>query len=189
MPDDQTDLLFDPDRVLEIEITMAPADWDALRFQGRDVFDTLGPGCFDGPALSPFTFFPADIAIDGQTLTNVGVRKKGFFGSASYTKPSLKIDFTEFAGAGQVFLGIDRITLNNNKQDPAQVKQCIGYQLFRDAGLAGSRCNFAHLTVDGQDMGIYSNVEAIKRPYLARNFGADSGNLAAIGARRDRCGL
>lgn len=174
---DQTDLLFDPDRVLDIDIVMNSADWNALRNQVRDVWGTLGPGCFDGPPISPYTFFPADVTIDGQLLPNSGVRKKGFFGSASTTKPSLKIDFTEFAGAEQAYLGMDRLTLNNSQQDPALIKQCLGYDLFRQAGIKSSRCNFATVSVNGTDLGVFVNVEGIKEPFLARNFGDDTGNL------------
>jgi spore coat protein CotH len=176
VPVDISDLVFDRERVLQIDILMDPNDWDLLRFQARDVWDELGPGCFDGPRTSPYTFFPATVTIDGEPLSGAGVRKKGFFGSADFAKPALKIDFGEF-NPGQEYLGMDRLTLNNAKQDPALVKQCLAYQLFRDAGLPASRCNFAHVIVNGQDMGVYVNVESIKKRFLARHFPDNTGNL------------
>jgi hypothetical protein len=175
-PADPSDLLYEPDRLLEIDITLAPADWDALRFQARDVYDTLGPGCMDGPPVSPYTEFPANLVIDGQPYNNVALRKKGFYGSADQYKPSLKVDTDEYVG-GQLIYGLENLTLNNARQDPALVKQCLGYALFAAAGLPSARCNFAHVTVNGQDLGIYVNVEEVETPYLARYFANTTGNV------------
>jgi hypothetical protein len=175
-PGDLTELLFDPDRVLQVSITMAPADWDALRFQARDVYATLGPTCMTGPPPNPYTEFPASISVDGEALSLVSVRKKGFYGSSDQFKPSLKVDLGEYVG-GQTISGTDRFTFNNARQDPALVKQCLGYALFAAAGVPASRCNFANVTVNGQDLGVYVNVEDIKEPMLARHFTDITGNL------------
>lgn len=175
-PEDLTELIFDPERVLQVSITMAPADWDALRFQARDVYDTLGPTCMDGPPPNPYTEFPASISVDGEALSLVSVRKKGFYGSSDQFKPSLKVDLGEYVG-GQTISGTDRFTFNNARQDPALVKQCLGYALFAAAGVPASRCNFANVSVNGQGLGVYVNVEDIKEPMLARHFPNITGNL------------
>ena len=39
------------------------------------------------------------------------------------------------------------------------------------------RCNFAKVTVNGKYLGIYSNVESVKSPFLERAFGDSSGGL------------
>ena len=173
---DISDFAFDPDRLLEIEITMAPDDWDFIRTQSRGLLDTLGGRCDQRPPPNPFVFRPGDITIDGETIGNVGIRKKGFFGSIDRGKPSLKVDFSEFT-PDQSWSSLERLTLNNSKQDPSLVDQCLGYSLFRAAGLPASRCNFAHVSVNGQDLGIFVHVESIKDPFLARNFGNAAGNL------------
>jgi len=43
--------------------------------------------------------------------------------------------------------------------------------------LPASRCNFANVTVNGQNLGVYVNVEEIKEPMLARQFTNTTGNL------------
>ena len=48
------------------------------------------------PFSSNYTTFAADITIDGETLSNIGIRKKGFIGSQSTEKPSLKINLDEY---------------------------------------------------------------------------------------------
>jgi hypothetical protein len=173
---DPSDAVFDPSRVLEISIAIDPDDWEELRHQERHYLDVLGPSCNVEPPERPYTYFPADIEIDGELVANVGVRKKGFFGSVNDDKPSLKVSFTEYVD-GRRYAGLTRLTLNNNIPDPSQIKQCLGYGLFRLAGVPASRCNFAVVEVNGQPLGTFSNVESIKKPFLARNFGDDEGNL------------
>jgi hypothetical protein len=183
LPTDQSEFMFDPDRLLEIDVRIALADWDLLRVEALDVLgEIFSPTCGNQPwrDLFQYTFFPADVTVDGNTLTNVAVRKKGFFGSLSETMPSLKVKFDHFVG-GQQLNDMDRLTLNNDLQDPAHVKQCLGYELMREAGVPAPRCNFAHLTVtvvDGMSEAtavdrIYTHVESIKDPFLRRNFGSD----------------
>ncbi len=171
---DPTEALFDPARLLDVQVTLAPADWDALRQQSRDLLNALP--CPEQEGTSPFTFFQGDVTVDGTLIANVGVRKKGFQGSLSTSRPSLKIDFTEFV-SGQQFEGMDRLTLNNNRQDTSRIQSCMAYKVLREAGIPAPRCNFARVTVNGQDLGIYSNVESIKNPFLIRNFGTAAGNL------------
>jgi len=173
---DLTPLAYDPERLLDVEVTMAPADYEALRRQDRNLLDTFGGRCGDAPPPNPFTFFHADVTVDGTTLTDVGIRKKGFMGSASRHKPSFKIDFGEFGGKQSVY-SLERMTLNNGRQDPTLLDQCLGYALFRAAGLVASRCNFAHVKMNGVSLGIYMNVESIKDPFLVRNYGNATGNL------------
>ncbi len=175
---DPTDQLFDPTRVIEVEITLDAADWAQLRDESGVFVPNVT--CASQPTEEAYTTFHADITVDGVTTTDVGVRKKGGFGSISSSKPGLKIKANEFVDGNRIF-DLKHLTLNNNVQDDTLISQCLGYQLFADAGLPASRCNFAHVTVNGEDLGIYSNVETIKGNYLRRNFGDDTGNLYESG--------
>jgi len=188
LPADPAALWYDPERLLEIEITMARGDWNDLRVQARDLFSVfLNQTCGDTPFPDPYTFFSAPtVLVEGQPLVDVGIRKKGFFGSLSETKPSLKLDFGEFV-SGQRLEGLDRMTLNNALQDPAYVKQCLGYAIMAEAGIPAPRCNFARVTLHTTQSGtpdetpiddlLYVNVESIKEPFLGRVFGDPSGRL------------
>lgn len=168
--------IFDPNRVIEVSITMSPADWDALRIQGRTLTDIFGSGCLTGPFPSPFTWFSCTVTVDGQTFFNVAVRKKGFLGSLDENKPSLKLKFDEFV-SGQEAFGLDRITLNNSKQDPAYVRQALAYQTFARAGIPAPRCNFARVLVNGTELGLFVHVESVDKEFLRRHFSTDWGNL------------
>ena len=169
---DQSDVLFESDRVLEVDIEMDPADWDLIRYEGRSLPKTLS-GCFEE---LEYTYVEATVTVDGEAFENVAVRKKGFLGSISVVRPSLKVNFGRIV-RGQTVRGMKRMTLNNDRQDASHTHQCMTYWLFRRVGSIAPRCNFAHVTVNGKDLGIYTHIDSIKRPFLRRNFGDDSGNL------------
>jgi hypothetical protein len=173
---DPTDALYDPTHIVEVSIEMAEDDWDALRYQSRSINLLVGDGCQDQPFAKPYTYFPAQVKVDDVTVAQAGVRKKGFFGSADTEKPSIKVKFDEYVPDLEVY-GSSRLTLNNNKQDPAFIKQCLGYQIFAAAGIPAPRCNFAHVTLNGRDLGLFANVEPVKKPMLRRHFADDEGNL------------
>ncbi len=164
--------LFDPEHLIELEIDVEPADWDTLRFEGRDALDAL-TGC---AREYEYTYMRATVTIDGDTYDDVAIRKKGFLGSLSSVRPSLKVNFDEFVD-GRRHSGMKRLTLNNNRSDPSNTHQCMSYALFEKAGSVAPRCNFAHVVVNGEDLAIYSNVESIKKPMLRRHFKSDEGNL------------
>jgi hypothetical protein len=169
---DLSDQVYDPQHLLQVEIEMAPAEWDTLREQGFSLFEFQSGevGEFD------YTFFDAAVTIDGERLTDVSVRKKGGLGSLSRHRPSLILDLDHNV-EGQTHRSVKRLTLNNDKGNTAHNRQCMALELFTLAGLPASRCNLAHVTLNGQDLGTYSNVEPIRKPFLARHFADAEGNL------------
>ena len=177
---DPSDAYFAMDRVLEVSIEIEPADWDTLRHQGRtfeDLMAEIEKYNLSRPFASIYDWFSATVTIDGETHTEVGIRKKGFLGSQSDTKPSLKLRYDKYVD-GQSLGGVmERMTLNNSIQDPSMVNTCLAYQVFADAGNPAPRCNFATVTVNGKELGLYVHVEEIKAPMLARHFESAEGNL------------
>ena len=168
--------LFPNDRVLDVSISMDPDDWEALRLQSRSFVGEFAGDCRSAPFTSSYTYFPGDLVVDGQVLSNIGLRKKGFIGSQSITKPSLRLNLDEYVEGAELG-GVDNITLNNAVQDPALLRQCLVYELFRQAGLPASRCGFARVEVNGEDLGVYAHVEPVKRSFLRERFGNDDGDL------------
>ncbi len=174
--EDLSDLLFDPATIVEVEIEMDPADWDLVRNEVREVSGLFESPCLQEPFYSNYTFKPATVTVNGELIEQAGVRKKGFLGSVNADRPSLKIAFDEYVPDGECF-SLNRLTLNNNLQDGSQVKQCLAYGLFAAAGVPAPRCNFAHVRVNGQDLGIYTNVESYKKRFIARHFDDNEGRL------------
>ena len=164
--------MFATDHVTEIKIELSPKDWDQIRNQTRTWQQALTKQI----AVKPFTYVRGRITIDGTVIKDVGIRKKGFLGSLNTERPSLKVKFKQYTDQTPV-RGLDRLTLNNNNQDAARVCQFISYKLYRDSGTVAPRCGFAKVTVNGEYLGIYSNVESIKPDFLQRGFGDSSGAL------------
>lgn len=168
---DELDPLYARDHVVEVVIELDPADWQALRAEGRTVVD----GFSGADQTFAYTEYVGTASVDGQQYENVLVRKKGYLGSLSRVRPSLKLDFGEVEDAvGRAF---ERLTLNNNRGDYSRARTCLAYDVFARAGIPAPRCNLAHVVVNGEDLGTYSNVEPIRKPMLKRHFGDASGVL------------
>ena len=178
--DHPSDAYFALERVLDISIEIAGEDWDTLRHQTRtleDVFAEIERYGLSRPFADIYTWFGATVTVDGETHAEVGVRKKGFVGSQSDTKPALKLRFDKYVD-GQSLGGVmERMTLNNSIQDPSMVNTCLSYRVFAAAGSPAPRCNFATVSVNGKDLGLYVHVEEMKAPFLSRHFESAEGNL------------
>ncbi|RKU30131.1 hypothetical protein C6499_07025 [Candidatus Poribacteria bacterium] len=170
------DDIFPTDRVIDVQITVSEKDWDTIRYQSRDFVSALNEKRQFGPLDHPYTYVDASVSIDGVVFPKVGLRKKGFIGSQSHTRPSLKIRLNHVDKKSGIE-GLTNLTLNNNKQDTSQVSQFVGYALFNAIGSPAPRCAYAKVTVNGKSLGIYSHVETFRKPLLKRAFGNDDGPL------------
>jgi hypothetical protein len=170
------DDLFPSDRVLDVKITVKKADWKALCRQSRKLQVALGAARKRGEFDKPFSYISGDVSIDGVAFEKVGIRKKGFVGSLSNTRPSLKIklNYTDKAG---VLAGWTNLTFNNNQQDKCLASQFLTYQLANAMGVPAPRVSFARITVNGKYLGIYTHIEAMREPLLERGFGSSRGVL------------
>jgi hypothetical protein len=169
--------VYDITRVMEVEIELDPEEWETIRQQKRNLIGELASdSCMEQPFDSPYTWIAGTVTIDGETLDDVAVRKKGLLGSVTADRPSLKLRFDKYE-EDQLFHGLSRLTFNNGRQDNSRIKSCMGYGVYQDLGVAASRCSFAHVTVNGEELGVYSNVEPVKAPMLARVYGDGGGDL------------
>ncbi len=182
--EDLSDLIYDPTTVIEVEIEMDPADWDTVRYDTRDTESCFeGGACNAEPCDSTYVWKSATVTLEGEVIENVGIRKKGM-SSINPVKPALKVKFDKYV-EGQHPFGMERLTLNNNESDLAVIRQCLGYGIFLAAGSPASRCNFARVTVNGEFIGLYTNLEPIKKRFLARHFDDNDGDLYESGWASD----
>ncbi len=147
--------------------------------------DDLPRGPRPGPFHLEFPWATCTFECAGQTLTNVGLRFKGnssFNMSRGTLKRPFRLDF-ERQVKGREFGGIQELCLNNNFNDPTQMREVLAYDLFRRAGLPASRTAYAKvwLTVPGQFerryLGLYTVVEPVEGGFLKRHFGSKKGLL------------
>lgn len=156
-------LTFPQDRLLQVSISVPEVSWNAMCLQGPDL---VSRGC---DVKYEYDWFAASLTVDGNASERATVRKKGTMGSLSTIRPALKVKFERDE--------LLSTTLNNNRQDPSNVRQCVTYELFAKAGLPAPRCALARVLTNGRDLGIYTHVEPIKKAFLRREFGDETGNL------------
>jgi hypothetical protein len=126
---------------------------------------------------NPLTYVRAQIVFDGRSYGPVGVRLKGQNSFLPFDeKPSLRINVDEFVD-GAKFFALDDLTLNNMSNDPAMMHERLAYYVAREAGIPASRATHARLTVNGEYYGLYTALEAVKRPMLERWFADGAGPL------------
>lgn len=118
------------------------------------------------------------MTIDGVVYDSVGVRFKG---NSSYTaignspKKSFNISLDDFI-PGQNIGGYNTIVLNNCFADPSFLNEII-YEEQISKHIASPKGNFAHLSINGQDWGIYDNVEQLNHDYEKEWFLSHTGAL------------
>jgi spore coat protein CotH len=130
--------LYDPLVVREVAFTLSDSDWAAIRSCGRD-----SAGGDDRKA---------DMVIDGERLSEVGVRCKGNSSlSIGSTKKPLNVTTDAFV-PGQDLWGFDVINFNNNWSDPSLLREAIMLTaLSRFAPVP--RFTFARVTANGEYVG------------------------------------
>ena len=184
---DNQELTFNTDHMLCIHLEMDSSDFEQMRNESRfgptrQKWANLWGGVVlqsiqcDATYPSEFNWYTANISIDGLSLSNVGIRKKGFLGSIFSEAPSIKIDTKKYV-LDQYLGQITNITLNNSAQDPTRITTCLGARVFELAGYPAPRCNLANVTINEQSMGAYSHLETIDSNFLIRQFGNDRGHL------------
>lgn len=138
---------------------------------------TLASDAMASLAREPRKAVEGTFAYGGQTLARVAVKFKGHRSLRKWSsKPAFKLDFDEHE-RGRTMLGLRGLVLDNMVDDPTMVREQLGYLVFRTLGVPAPRTGYAELRVNGERFGLYSLLEPIDRPFLARAFGDGDGAL------------
>ena len=120
-------------------------------------------------------YFPADLQWRDTHVRNVGVRSRGL-ASRSATKLGLRIDFNRYS-AGQTFLGLASLVLDNLVPDPALVRERVAMAFFDRLGQPASRESFSRVYINNVYQGVYAIIEPVDSDFLQRRLGEKSGYL------------
>ncbi|HLP96262.1 MAG TPA: CotH kinase family protein [Saprospiraceae bacterium] len=121
----------------------------------------------------------AEVIIDGQEISEVGVRQKGFFsnwGAGDALKKPLKLDFNEFNPDGE-HDNLKSLNLQNAFKDPSFMRDVLSYRILRDFGVAAPRTAYAKVFLNDTYWGLYVMVESVNKTFLKEHFGDNDGNL------------
>jgi hypothetical protein len=149
---------FDGTVLQEIRLEINPKDWATLKAN---------------PASN--TYYPCNLKWHGLVIENIGIRQRG--GSTRNTiKPGLRIDFNRYE-AGQTFLGLKSVGLDNMGQDASMMKERLSMELFSKMGLPATREVNVRLYVNDEYSGLYTILESVDKDFLQRIFGENDGFL------------
>ncbi len=148
-----------------------------LRFADDDWYDQLGV------LYHTEVDVPATLIVDGETYADVGVR---FRGNSSYfmTRESLKKSWNislDWQHKRQRLHGYRTLNLLNSHEDPSSVREVLFSEIGRDYTPA-PEANHVRLVVNGEDWGVYVNVQQFNSDYTRAAFGSKGGTRWKIPA-------
>ena len=126
---------------------------------------------------NPRSYVIGNVLEGAQTFTNVGIHLKGMGSFRRLDeKPSFVLKFDKFL-PDREYCGLTKLMLNNSVQDQTYLAELLATGLFRDAGVPAARVTHVRVRLNGQDLGLYTAIEAMNKKFLKRNFKNNNGNL------------
>lgn len=126
------------------------------------------------------TLLPATLTYNGTVvLDSVGVRFRGNTsymggpGGGTSQKKSFAVA-TDFVFPDQTLLGYKNLKFNNAHQDPSFMREALYARMARRY-MPIAKANFIHLYLNGQDWGLYPNVQAVDKTFLKEWYWSNDG--------------
>ncbi len=127
---------------------------------------------------------PADLIVDGAVYPEVGVH---FRGSSSYfTVGSEKKSFNiavDYGEDGQRLYGYKTLNLLNGHVDASFLREVLYNRIARDY-IPAMKANLVKLVINGENWGVYINLQQYNKDFLAEWFGTKAGVRWKIGPQR-----
>lgn len=156
--------LFQSYEVMEIEISITEEEFEAM---------------LENTTAEEYK--QCDVTINGETYANVAIRTKGNtslsqVASSDSDRYSFKVEFDHY-DSGQSLEGLDKLVLNNLFCDATYIKEYIAYDIFNYIGVACPYYSFAHITINGEEWGLYLALEAMEDSFVERVYSTSEGEL------------
>ena len=196
--------IFPDNDVQKIEITISAQQYETMMNNMTELYGNSGQGGGGpgggggGPGGGGFpdeepVFVPVNVEYNALTWWNVGMRFKGnstLMGAwrRGGKKLPFRLDFDEFEDTyeeidDQRFYGFKKLTFSSGANDDSLIREKLGAELFRDAGVKVARSSFYRIYLDIGDgngqvyAGLYTMVEDLSDDFLKSQFDDDEGNL------------
>ena len=149
--------LYDINTIQTIEIVFAESNWDAL---------------LDAEKAGDNNYTEAlSVTINGTVFNQVGVKYKG---NSSYnpnqTKNPFHIELDTYVD--QNHQGYTDLKLANVYFDPSFVRETVMYNVVSQY-MHTPQSNYANVYVNGNLIGLYTNVESISKKFVNNHFGSN----------------
>lgn len=119
---------------------------------------------------------PATLRIDGQTYRDVGVHTRGASSFMMVPKDrKLSLNLTlDFVRGRQDVQGYTTLNLLNSNGDATFLRTVLYLQAAREY-MPAAQANFVRVVMNGENRGIYINVEQVNRQFTERWYKTDGG--------------
>ncbi len=152
---------YDPTVLRQVSLTFTESNWEQL-LRNNYASETLLRG---------------NMVIDGVSYPNVGVRIRGntsFTGlPAGSQKFSLKVE-TDFIDPNQDVMGYNNLNFNNGWRDPTFTRELV-FNNFVAQYVPNPRASHIVLSINGQNWGVYINVQQPNKDLLREWFSNNDG--------------
>ncbi|MGB1204171.1 MAG: CotH kinase family protein [Chitinophagales bacterium] len=122
---------------------------------------------------------PATMTVDSVVYENVGVRFKGntsYAWAAEDGEEKLSFNITmDFEDETQDIMGYKTLNLNNCFEDPSFLREFLYLHLIRNH-IPAAKASFVKLVINGENWGIYPNVQQLNAEYLEEWFLSNDGS-------------
>ena len=157
--------LFQKNTVNQIEIIVDSQAWDAMLANA-----------------TAEEYIMCDVTVNGTSFASVGIRPKGNSSlSTVESNPesdrySFKLEFDHYV-KGQTCWGLDKFVLNNMQSDNTYMKEYLSYDILSFIGVTSPLYSYAHITVNGEEWGLYLAAEGIEESFAERNYETSYGQF------------
>lgn len=140
-------------------------------------------------------YVPGYLVFEGEQYGPVGIRYKGSLGSWIFCteastpqdpfavggaktcpKLNMKVSFNWSDPEGR-FYGLKKLLFHAMNQDPAMMRERMGYRLFREMGVPAPRAVHNRLLINGVYAGVFLNVEYVDGRFTRSHYTDGKGNL------------
>lgn len=150
--------------VVTINFEVDPDDW-------QDFLDNA----------STKEYISADATINGELISNVGIRTKGNSSlstvvSSDSDRYSINVKFNYYV-KGQNFYGLDVMALNNIIGDATYMKDLMTFDMMSYMGVKAPLVSYANISVNGEHYGLCMMIERYEKAYLGHAYNTSAGQL------------
>ncbi len=171
----KSDYIFDPSKLHTFELTIPPANLAKIDAD---------------PAAEQYV--EGSLSFEGESISPVGIRYKGSIGgfvgcvsgsdwnnpSGHKTCPKLSMKVKiNWEGSDTKFYKLKKLQLHSMNLDPTQMRDRLGYHLFREMGVPAPRAVHARLMINGKFAGLFILVEEVDGRFTRYHFEEGEGNL------------
>lgn len=186
--------VFPQDQVNRIDINLTSANWSAIQTNMQSLFGfAFGAGGGQGGGFpdEETDYVAVSVFMNDTEWYEVGFRLKGnstlaqAWASGIYKLP-FRLNFDKFEDTcpeikNQRFYGFKELTFSPGAKDNSLLREKIGADIFRRAGIPAAQTAFYRVYINFGDglkyCGVYTVVEVVDDSMIETQFGEDDGNI------------